>query len=603
MTRVHAEVCAAINRRDYDTQRRVTAREFVHDDRRPLVGLDDQGRRGMTLNHELMLDQGYEILPPEPMAVRGDRLALSLVRARTAAGDESNLLALNELDVDGLFVRSTAYGETDLVGALDELDARFLAGEGSGHPTILGLGFGIQPAMRMRAWDWFETNVADEFRFVDHQRLGFGDGDRAYFIEIARSTVESSDAFLIYRKLFVARDTVLAVTLGEGANADGGAVSWSFHIVVHADEQCRFDAMEWFDEDDFDAALARFDELGAAAPAEPRSPVAMNAASRFMERLRHAFNDPDSGALGQLLARDRVHDDRRSIVALVDVDDRGRLAEFAAASEQGFSFVEPEVIAVRGERLALTRMVARTAAGDESARLSVNELDADGRLAYSALFDDDDLPAAMEELDRRFFVGEGVPYQRVLRACARFAAASDRDDFEALRDGFAPDFVSVDHQLLGSGVGDRDYFTEFSRTRTAEGSLVNRVMYVNEHALLTVHHSQMTSDQGGVYERVVCIVMRRRCRRSHQPRSSCTRTTTSTRLWPASMSSAHRRPVASGRPGPRICRHASSTGGPSSSSPAGSTKPRRSSIPMSSAVTTRRSSRSRRWRAPSRTPS
>ena len=37
----------------------------------------------MTLNHDLMLEQGYEILPPEPIAVRGDRLALSLVRAQT----------------------------------------------------------------------------------------------------------------------------------------------------------------------------------------------------------------------------------------------------------------------------------------------------------------------------------------------------------------------------------------------------------------------------------------------------------------------------------------------------------------------------------------
>ncbi|MGZ6907450.1 MAG: nuclear transport factor 2 family protein [Acidimicrobiia bacterium] len=241
-------------------------------------------------------------------------------------------------------------------------------------------------------------------------------------------------------------------------------------------------------------------------PGVTRTPAADNAASRFMEQLRLAFNDSDSGALGQLLARDRVHDDRRSIVALVDVDDGGRLAEFAAASEQGFSFVEPEVIAVRGERLALTRMLARTSAGDESARLSVNELDADGRLAYSVLFDDDDLPGAMAELDRRYYVGEGAPFQRVLRALARYAAASDRDDFDALHEELAPDFVYVDRQRLGAGEGDRDYFTEFSRTRAAEGSLVNRAMYVNENALLAVQHARMTSDQGGVYERLACMV-------------------------------------------------------------------------------------------------
>ncbi len=154
----------------------------------------------------------------------------------------------------------------------------------------------------------------------------------------------------------------------------------------------------------------------APSAAEARTSAVANNASRFMERLRRAFNDPDSTVLGQLLARDRVHDDRRSIVALVDADDRERVADFVAASEQGLTFIAPEVIAVRGERLALTRMVARTPAGDESARLSVNELDTDGRLAYSALFDDADLRAAMAELDRRYDMGEGAPHAGALRA-------------------------------------------------------------------------------------------------------------------------------------------------------------------------------------------
>ena len=41
---LHIGKDAAINRRDYDTQRRLTAPDFVQDDRRPLVGLDDMRR-------------------------------------------------------------------------------------------------------------------------------------------------------------------------------------------------------------------------------------------------------------------------------------------------------------------------------------------------------------------------------------------------------------------------------------------------------------------------------------------------------------------------------------------------------------------------------
>ena len=168
-------------------------------------------------------------------------------------------------------------------------------------------------------------------------------------------------------------------------------------------------------------------------------------------------------------------------MASVGLDPRGRMEEIDATIDQGFSFAEPVVIAVRGERLALSRMVTRTAAGDESARLSVNELDADGRMARSVLFDDDDLVAAIAELDERYFVGEGVPFQRVLGAVGRYTAAYGARDIEGVRDQLSPDLVVVDHQPLGFGTGDRDYLVEMGRTDRSEGRGVNSVLYVTEH--------------------------------------------------------------------------------------------------------------------------
>ena len=149
-------------------------------------------------------------------------------------------------------------------------------------------------------------------------------------------------------------------------------------------------------------------------------------------------------------------------------------------------------------------MLTRTPTGDESARLSVNELDEDGRMARSVLFDDDDLVAAIAELDRAYFVGEGAPFQRVLRAVGRYSAAyEERDD----KDRLAPDFVLVDHQPLGFGVGDRDYFLEMERVDQTEGRGVNRVLYVNEHALLAVNAQTPISQHGSRYERSGCVVM------------------------------------------------------------------------------------------------
>ena len=83
----------------------------------------------------------------------------------------------------------------------------------------------------------------------------------------------------------------------------------------------------------------------APSAAEARTSAVENNASRFMERLRHAFNDPDSTVLGQLLAPDRVHDDRRSIVALVD----GRRSRAGGGFRRG-ERTGPDVHRARGDR-------------------------------------------------------------------------------------------------------------------------------------------------------------------------------------------------------------------------------------------------------------
>jgi ketosteroid isomerase-like protein len=653
-SRVHTEVCAAINRRDGATQRRLVAPDFVQEDRRPLVGLEDLDRRGMAENHEVMLEQGYEIVPPVPIAVRGDRFALALARARTAAGDESVLLALSVLDDDDRIVRIVVFDEHALDSALDDLDARYLAREGAPHAAILRLGFGILRAMRSRDWEWFGTNLADGFRFVDHQQSGFGAGDVDDFLGRARSTVESTGALPIPCKVFAADRAALVVALGQRTNTDGGAVSEAFHIVVHADEHGRLHGMEWFDDDDFDVALARLDELGTGVTHDEPSSRVDNATTRAMQRVIDLCHERRFDDMRTLLADEFVRDDHRHGVAAPTADGPDEFVRaYAAWFDVGFDHLGLEPLAVRGERVALARLEWTSDDGRVVRFLGLYETDDDGRFvrgahfeeddlitasaeleaAYTRLqelggaggseppfanlateaaydfvrlvnrgdldalrarigerftrddhrrvtgqgtvagraamlenlealvelrievavleivatrgdllaltrlrfdadgfrtdvleivgvdqagahavlvdFDDEDLGAALAELDARYLAGEGTAHADVLRAVGRFAAASQRYDTDALRELLTPDFEIVDHTRFGMGREDRERFLAVGRRHpdlAVNGARLVRAADARGRAALALVEQEMVTEREARYERRLGIV-------------------------------------------------------------------------------------------------
>jgi hypothetical protein len=69
----------------------------------------------------------------------------------------------------------------------------------------------------------------------------------------------------------------------------------------------------------------------------------------------------------------------------------------------GFTDGEHEVLAVRGERLALARRRMTGTGGFDLELLTVVEVDADERHAVTVLFDADDRAGAWQELDARYF--------------------------------------------------------------------------------------------------------------------------------------------------------------------------------------------------------
>ena len=233
------------------------------------------------------------------------------------------------------------FDDDDLTVALAELDRSYYFGEGAPFQRVLTAVGRYRAAVVGHDVDWARKRLAPDFVMVDHQPLGFGSGDRDYFLEWTRTDDEGGSGFNAV--VFVNDNALLGVYRQTPVTREGNRYERAGCIVLGVDASDLVNRFEMFADDDFAAALACFDELGAGRSDDPRGAQPDNPASRFMERLRVAFNDKDRDALGQLIAPGRVHEDRRSIVATVGLDGLARLDDLAATIDQGFIFVEPVV--------------------------------------------------------------------------------------------------------------------------------------------------------------------------------------------------------------------------------------------------------------------
>jgi hypothetical protein len=136
-------------------------------------------------------DVGFVSSTIEPVAVRGDRLFLFKLVSGTADGLELAVLSLVELAPSGRFAYTAWYDEGDLDAAIDELDERFLAGEGAEHADVYQPVVELLHRHRAHDWDGYRDLLADDFVLVDHRRVGLPATDRDGFIEFLRGYAES----------------------------------------------------------------------------------------------------------------------------------------------------------------------------------------------------------------------------------------------------------------------------------------------------------------------------------------------------------------------------------------------------------------------------
>jgi hypothetical protein len=198
-----------------------------------------------------------------------------------------------------------------------------------------------------------------------------------------------------------------------------------------------------------DDALARFDELTAAASSTPRIE---NAAARTMEGFASAWEARDWERFAALFSAGfRGIDHPRFALPYLGRDQHleALRMRFAMSSSR----LTLEMLATRGDRLVLVRShfegADRDVGPSETETLLICEVDERGDLVAIVYFEPDEFDAAYAELDNRNAAGEAAACARVSATMQAFTRAFAARDWDALAALFAPDLVASDHRLLG----------------------------------------------------------------------------------------------------------------------------------------------------------
>ena len=475
------------------------APEFVFEDRRPVVNFGVSDFETSASHLEWGRHEGQVLAPPTPVAVRGERLVLSRRRARkTPTGDDLSSFAVVELDDQGRMRALVQFDEGDLNAAVEELDARYVAREGAPHAQLVAMTSAWFRAMNTHDYDALREVGAPGVAVVDHRQLGLPTLDIDGFIEWYRGYSDFRFSY-VNTNLRVRGRTILVTVVNDGVDPDGGEVVWTFHSLLVADADSRTERIEIFGADDWDAALDRFEELSRGGVAEPSGPRVENAAARVFDEVVTLATSRRFDDFASVVAPGFERIDRRTGVSADPA--RGPEAwatAFRATIESGMDRLSVERIAIRGERLALDRLMFASAAGDEVPMLAVIEVDASGLLSFISWHDQDALDAAVEELDTRYAAGEGAEHAELVMTNAAWNQALSTHDDDALRNLSAGDITFVDYQVIGRPALDLEGFIEWYQTYADfRFSYVTTNLRVRGRVTLTTNVTNGVDPDGG----------------------------------------------------------------------------------------------------------
>jgi DNA-binding SARP family transcriptional activator len=458
------------------------------DDRRQGLRRESNDRATAVNNLSAIAAVGVADITKTPLALRGDRLFLSLVLYEVhdtptdAFGVET--LEITEVDTDGVLVARVLFDPDDVDAAFEELDARYLVGEAAPSADAWQIVVDANAALNRHE----PLPTAWHVAYTDHRRIPFGPGDFGRAVEELWTLVPDASYRATAVHALEAHGAVIDLVI-EGTSANGGELQWTRILVVTRDSgQVR---VELYEEEDLDAALARFEEL------RPLARPLENTACQVYDHVNAYFASRDLAALAETIATDVVDDDRRRVVN--NGVRRGRdavIANVHTAADLGARTITYSVIATRGDRVALCGL-SFSGQGPEAFQteaLGVVEIDPDERETAHVTFDANDFDAAFAELNTRYLAGEAADHSHTWSLIARAYAALNRHELPAT----TPDWVNVDHRRATSfAPGDMTAFVRTAWDVAPEISIyIEAVHALSDRGAVVTHAVKGTSQVG-----------------------------------------------------------------------------------------------------------
>ncbi len=158
--------------RDWDALVGIAAKDYSVDDRRRTVNAGLRRSAGGDIEDlRAAAGAGFATITAAVIATRGDRLALAVARASASGVDESetfhgDAMNLIEVDADGRFAAVVVFDLADFNSAIEELDARYLAGEAAPYARMWSVIACGSSAINRRELPSMTTDVVS----IDHRR-------------------------------------------------------------------------------------------------------------------------------------------------------------------------------------------------------------------------------------------------------------------------------------------------------------------------------------------------------------------------------------------------------------------------------------------------
>ncbi len=454
-TRTRDRIDRTLTAQDHDAFRACFAPGARWQDRRALLQTAaTKESQDFEANLRFILDGGGTSTS-QLLATRGAHLCLGLSNW-THDTDEIRLLVVVRADEDGLCDLFIWFDEDDLAAAYDELDRLYLE-DGLG---VSAFTLGVNE----RDWDRMAAALTPDCVFEDHRTLAFRPRmeGREAMIDFYRATMDLTPDARLW-----AHETLIEGRLGLSklsltGTSDGAEYELRAVTLAHLDADGLLSHIDVYDDADLERVLARFDELVAAASgASDLTDRFENTAVRINRRIVDALNARDLDMFGACLSPGGRWEDRRTLLQ-VTTGTSGR--EFETNVQfivEGGGTTTTKVLATRGQNLCLISG-AWTDGSDEVHLAGLIQTNEEGRCDLAIWFDEHDVEAAYDELDRRHILLGATP---TFLASKRFADAINERDWEAMEGLVAPDAVIHDHRPIRFGtVVGRDSLVDLYRS-------------------------------------------------------------------------------------------------------------------------------------------